>query len=317
LGSNLLNFFPKETWLSPRRDSPIVHTIVYPPDHPKDKSGLDAFAKLTRAKLNKRSRDADLLKDKSGTESPSALQRSWYVEGHVRSGVISSVLVQRYPRKIRQRYSPREGPQSLLGDEGLSSGGNKLNSIFEELSQKFLEEISQQKRYAKDLTEIHGIKRRQNEGLQAFMDRFKSESSHINGVPLVLRILAFMHGHGYPELAKKLNDKILKTVDEMLERVKAFIRGEVAARSTEMVRPSQGDKGYVRPAWTGVPENHNTRIYSGSVTKHLFTLLHSSSTKLESSLHYVNKLPLGRDNRTQLSLHQFLTLSEMSSSNPS
>ncbi|GJT37995.1 reverse transcriptase domain-containing protein [Tanacetum coccineum] len=50
---------------------------------------------------------------------------------------------------------------------------------FEELSQKFLEEFSQQKRYAKEPTEIHDIKRRQNEGLQAFMDRFKSKSSHI------------------------------------------------------------------------------------------------------------------------------------------
>ncbi|GJR24713.1 hypothetical protein Tco_0973240 [Tanacetum coccineum] len=73
-----------------------------------------------------------------------------------------------------------------------------------------------------------------NEGLQAFMDRFKSESSHIKGVPPVLRISAFMHGHGHPELAKKLNDKIPKTVDEMFERVKAFIRGEVTARSAEM-----------------------------------------------------------------------------------
>ncbi|GKE27327.1 reverse transcriptase domain-containing protein [Tanacetum coccineum] len=63
---------------------------------------------------------------------------------------------------------------------------------FEELSQKFLEEFSQQKRYAKDHTEIYGIKRRQNEGLQAFMDRFKSESSHIKGVPPALRISAFM-----------------------------------------------------------------------------------------------------------------------------
>ncbi|GJW59789.1 reverse transcriptase domain-containing protein [Tanacetum coccineum] len=130
---------------------------------------------------------------------------------------------------------------------------------FEELSQKFLKEFSQQKRYAKDPTEIHGIKRRQNEGLQAFMDRFKSESSHIKGVPPVLRISAFMHGHGHPELAKKLNDKIPKTVDEMFERVRAFIRGEVAAGSAEMVRPSQGDKGYVRPAWTGGPERARNR----------------------------------------------------------
>nr|GFC45313.1 reverse transcriptase domain-containing protein [Tanacetum cinerariifolium] len=90
---------------------------------------------------------------------------------------------------------------------------------FEELSQKFLEEFSQQKRYAKDPTEIHGIKRRQNKGLQAFMDWFKSESLHIKEVPPVLRISAFMHGHGHPKLAKKLNDKIPKTVDEMFERV--------------------------------------------------------------------------------------------------
>ncbi|GKC17955.1 hypothetical protein Tco_1014737 [Tanacetum coccineum] len=114
---------------------------------------------------------------------------------------------------------------------------------FEELIQKFLEEFSQQKRYAKDPTEIHGIKRRQNKGLQAFMDRFKSKSSHIKGVPSVLHIFAFMHGHGHSELAKKLNDKIPKTVDEIFERVRAFIRGEVAAGSAKMVRPSQRDKG--------------------------------------------------------------------------
>ncbi|GKC95294.1 reverse transcriptase domain-containing protein, partial [Tanacetum coccineum] len=88
--------------------------------------------------------------------------------------------------------------------------------------------------YAKEQTEIHGIKRRQNEDLQAFMDRFKSESSHIKGVPLILRISAFMHGYGHLKLAKKLNDKIPKTVDEMFKRVRAFIRGEVAA----------GDRGH-------------------------------------------------------------------------
>ncbi|GJY10121.1 hypothetical protein Tco_0378306 [Tanacetum coccineum] len=93
------------------------------------------------------------------------------------------------------------------------------------------------------MTEIYGIKRRQNEGLQAFMDQFKSESSHIKGVPPVLRISAFMHGHGHLELAKKLNDKIHKTVDKMFERVRAFIRGEVVVGSAEMVSPSQGDKG--------------------------------------------------------------------------
>ncbi|GKB93511.1 reverse transcriptase domain-containing protein [Tanacetum coccineum] len=95
---------------------------------------------------------------------------------------------------------------------------------FEELSQKFLEEFSQQKRYAKDLTKIYGINRRHNEGLQTFMDRFKYESSHIKGVPPVLRVSPFMHGHGHLKLAKKLNDKVPKTMDEMFKRVRAFIR---------------------------------------------------------------------------------------------
>ncbi|GJS59253.1 reverse transcriptase domain-containing protein, partial [Tanacetum coccineum] len=114
---------------------------------------------------------------------------------------------------------------------------------FEELSQKFLKEFSQHKRYAKDPTEIHSIKRRQNEDLQAFMDQFKSKSSQIKGVPPVLCISAFMHDHGHPELAKKLNDKIPKTVDKMFERVSAFIRGEVVAGSAEMAHPFQWDKG--------------------------------------------------------------------------
>ncbi|GKD25862.1 hypothetical protein Tco_1232076 [Tanacetum coccineum] len=50
------------------------------------------------------------------------------------------------------------------------------------------------------------------------------------------RISAFIHGHGHPELAKKLNDKIPKTVDEMWAKVRAFIRVETAADTTEAIR---------------------------------------------------------------------------------
>ncbi|GKB06257.1 hypothetical protein Tco_0834490 [Tanacetum coccineum] len=53
------------------------------------------------------------------------------------------------------------------------------------------------------------------------------------------------------ELAKKLDDRIPKTVDEMFKRVRAFIRGEVVAGSAEMVHPSQGDKG-VQGSWKEV-----------------------------------------------------------------
>ncbi|GKE78496.1 hypothetical protein Tco_1544616, partial [Tanacetum coccineum] len=128
--------------------------------------------------------------------------------------------------------------QTLGGAARNWSGDLDLKSVdrFEELSQKFLEEFLQQKRYAKDPIEIHSNKRRPSEGLKTFIDRFKSESLHIKGVPPVLRISSFMHGHGYPKLEKKLNEKIPKTVDEMFERVRAFIQGEVVA-----VKKKHGD----------------------------------------------------------------------------
>nr|GEV78406.1 reverse transcriptase domain-containing protein [Tanacetum cinerariifolium] len=78
------------------------------------------------------------------------------------------------PRNIR--YEGNKDSDDHLGG-GAQNWFDDLDpksvDSFEELSQKFLEEFSQQKRYAKDPTEIHGIKRRQNEGLQAFMDRDK------------------------------------------------------------------------------------------------------------------------------------------------
>nr|GFA65379.1 reverse transcriptase domain-containing protein [Tanacetum cinerariifolium] len=121
---------------------------------------------------------------------------------------------------------------------------------FEELSNKFWEEFSQQKMYDKDPTEIHGIKRKPNEGLQAFMDRFKAENAHIKGVPSVLRIYTFMHGHGHPGLAKKLNDKIPKTIDEMWERVRAFIEGETTADTTEVIRSPRWEKNASKARWS-------------------------------------------------------------------
>ncbi|GJR50656.1 hypothetical protein Tco_1401177 [Tanacetum coccineum] len=94
---------------------------------------------------------------------------------------------------------------------------------FEELSSKLLEEFSQQK---------------------------KAESAHIKGVPPVLRISAFMHRHGHPELSKKLNDKILKTVDEMWERVRVFIKGEAAADTTEAIRTPRWEKSAGNAGWS-------------------------------------------------------------------
>ena len=95
----------------------------------------------------------------------------------------------------------------------------------------------------KDSTKIHGIKQNPNEGIQAFMDRFKDKSSHIKGVPPILRIYGFMNGHGHLKLAKKLNNKTPKTIDEMWERVKALIRGEMTIGTAYAIKIPYGDEG--------------------------------------------------------------------------
>ncbi|GJZ37610.1 hypothetical protein Tco_0583801 [Tanacetum coccineum] len=118
----------------------------------------------------------------SKSKEPTHLRRSRRLEDR-------SITKEKARRERSKPRGKRSGHQETSSDS---------EQNFEELSQKFLEEFSQQKRYAKDPMEIHDIKRRQNVGLQAFMDRFKSESLHIKGVPLVLRISAFMHGHGHP-----------------------------------------------------------------------------------------------------------------------
>ncbi|GJY55644.1 hypothetical protein Tco_0454759 [Tanacetum coccineum] len=65
----------------------------------------------------------------------------------------------------------------------------------------------------------------------------------------MLRVSAFMHGHGHPYPPKNPHDKIPKTVDEMFKRVRSFIRGEAAAGLAEIARTPQWDKGVTRPKW--------------------------------------------------------------------
>ncbi|GJT30967.1 hypothetical protein Tco_0911242 [Tanacetum coccineum] len=69
---------PSYTWEIERidLDGPLEGKSNNEVTNPKDKSGLDASAKLTRAELNKHSEDADLSKDKSGPESSPEFRRS-------------------------------------------------------------------------------------------------------------------------------------------------------------------------------------------------------------------------------------------------
>nr|GFA28118.1 reverse transcriptase domain-containing protein [Tanacetum cinerariifolium] len=81
------------------------------------------------------------------------------------------------------------------------------------LRKAFLGNYSQQKKYIKDLVKIHHIKQREGESIETFMERFKEESMHVSGAPECMRISRFMHCITNPDLIKKPNDNILKSVD--------------------------------------------------------------------------------------------------------
>ncbi|GJU87487.1 hypothetical protein Tco_1295033 [Tanacetum coccineum] len=118
---------------------------------------------------------------------------------------------------------------------------------YEMLQKMFLGNYSQQKKYIKDPVEIHHIKQRERESTEAFMERFKAESMHVSGAPECMKISGFMHRITNPDLIKKLNENIPKSVDEMMSVTTAFLRGEVAAANQP--------KKKAPPSW----KRHETR----------------------------------------------------------
>nr|GEW42702.1 reverse transcriptase domain-containing protein [Tanacetum cinerariifolium] len=61
------------------------------------------------------------------------------------------------------------------------------------------------------------------------MERFKEETGRMKGAPECMRISGFMHSINNPELTKRLNEHIPRTMEEMMIATTAFIRGEAAA----------------------------------------------------------------------------------------
>nr|GEU71571.1 reverse transcriptase domain-containing protein [Tanacetum cinerariifolium] len=78
-------------------------------------------------------------------------------------------------------------------------------------------------------------KKRDGETIEEFMERFKIETEHMKGVLECMRIFRFMHRVNNPELIKRLNEHVPKTVEEMMTATTAFIRGEIAAASKKKV----------------------------------------------------------------------------------
>nr|GEZ86364.1 reverse transcriptase domain-containing protein [Tanacetum cinerariifolium] len=96
---------------------------------------------------------------------------------------------------------------------------------YEMLRKMFLGNYSQQNKYIKDPVEIHHIKQREGESMEAFMERFKAEN-----------------------IINKLNDDIPKSVDKMMSVTTAFLRGKVAAANQS--------KKKAPPAWKHHEASH-------------------------------------------------------------
>ncbi|GKC11420.1 reverse transcriptase domain-containing protein [Tanacetum coccineum] len=106
---------------------------------------------------------------------------------------------------------------------------------YKDLKAAFLAYFMQQKKHVKDPVKIHNIKKRDGETIEEFMKHFKVETGRMKGAPECMKIFGFMHGVNNPELTKRLNERVPKTLEEMMITTTAFIQGEPAAASKKKV----------------------------------------------------------------------------------
>nr|GFC70154.1 reverse transcriptase domain-containing protein [Tanacetum cinerariifolium] len=111
----------------------------------------------------------------------------------------------------------------------------KIIDGYKGLKAAFLAYFMQQKKYVKDPVEIHNIKQRDGETIEEFVERFKIKTERMKGAPECMQISGFMHRVNNPELTKRPNEHVPKTVEEMMTATTAFVRGETAAASKKKV----------------------------------------------------------------------------------
>ncbi|GJS99510.1 reverse transcriptase domain-containing protein [Tanacetum coccineum] len=89
---------------------------------------------------------------------------------------------------------------TLIGSARVWFDELPLESIdgYKGLKAAFLAYFVQQKKYMKDLVEIHNIKRRDGETIEDFMECFKVKTGRMKGAPECMRISEFMHGVNNP-----------------------------------------------------------------------------------------------------------------------
>ncbi|GKB38277.1 reverse transcriptase domain-containing protein [Tanacetum coccineum] len=136
-----------------------------------------------------------------------------------------------YRTGARHRYHSRDRDRSRTARVWFDELPPESIDGYKDLKAAFLAYFMQQKKYVKDQVEIHNIKQRDGETIEDFMERFKVETGRMKGAPECMRIFGFMHGVNNPELTKRLNEHVPKTMEEMMTVTTAFIRGETVAAS--------------------------------------------------------------------------------------
>ncbi|GJT23270.1 hypothetical protein Tco_0893207 [Tanacetum coccineum] len=137
--------------------------------------------------------------------------------------------------KDRSRYKKigrgSESPLSL-GSKSGTNGGGHWKSKWIQGSQSSLFSIlhAAKEVRSKYLSKIQISWQRTERTSEEFMERFKVETPELwKGALECMRIPGFMYRVNNPELTKRLNEHVPKTMEEMMIATTAFIRGEAVA----------------------------------------------------------------------------------------
>ncbi|GJS43647.1 hypothetical protein Tco_0568690 [Tanacetum coccineum] len=112
-----------------------------------------------------------------------------------------------YRTWVKHRYHSRDRDRSRS-----MKRGREIKSL-----------LSRVKRSTSKIQYKSTISSRGMETIEDFMERFKVETRRMKGAPECMRIFGFMHGVNNPELTKRLNEHVPKTMEEMMTATTAFI----------------------------------------------------------------------------------------------
>ncbi|GJS75058.1 reverse transcriptase domain-containing protein [Tanacetum coccineum] len=129
---------------------------------------------------------------------------------------------------------------------------------YNDLREAFLKNYLQQKKCIRDPIVLHNIKQRDGESTKDFIQRYKSESGNVKGAPECMRISGFIHEITNPELIKRFQEKIPKTVDEMMQVATSFLQGQEAASNQERKKAPQ--------AWRHQEGGHRQNFKKGGAS---------------------------------------------------